>query len=117
MAAALISAEARQRGDQSRRRIFIAARFDAPLDLQGSSFDTLVYDVRDPEIVRRLLPHAEPGTTSADYVVASIAELETTPGSPMVAYCRTRGILVALGDAGPYRVWRIPPPTGPAVAR
>jgi len=59
---------------------------------------------RDPGIVRRRLPRAEPGATSADYVMASIAELETTLGPPMVAYCRARG-MVALGDAAPYRVW------------
>lgn len=113
---ALISGDAGERRDASLRRVFVAARFDTPLDLQGPVFNALVYDTRDPVVVQRLLRGSEPGTGSSDYLIGSLADLQTTRGSPMVAYCARIATLVPLGDAGPYRVWRVSPPSGPTSA-
>jgi hypothetical protein len=108
--AALVDRHARFRAQpHARRRVFVAARFDMPLALQGPAFDTLVYDARDPELVEARLSGGGPGAGPADYVVASIAELETERGTPIVRRLGARARLVPLGDAGPFRVWHIAP--------
>lgn len=93
----------------SRRRVFVAARFDTPLQLQGGKFDTLVVDSRDVALIDRRLGTRGPGAESCDYIIASIAELDTQRGVPIVARASARSPLVHVGDAGPYRVWHVTP--------
>lgn len=110
LAARLIERHDGQRsGGDGRRRVFVAARFDVPLALQGATFDTRVYDARGPNLIDRVLADSGPGAGRSDYIIASIADLATTQGAPLVRRTQARTALVELGDAGPYRVWYVTP--------
>jgi len=105
-AARLIAAhERRLPRDGARRRVYVAARFDAPLALQGRTYDALVYDVRLTRLDDRMLRRVPPGSGTRDYVVSPASE----DNPQFLAALAAEGELIDLGTAGSYRVWYVPP--------
>jgi hypothetical protein len=106
-ASAIVSRDAQVRDPRVPLRIFLAARFDEPLELEGPRYDALLYQAHSPELIERLLRGTAPGTGPSDYLVVSTAELRTDHGSAMASYYGQQQRLIDLGSAGPYRIWRI----------
>jgi hypothetical protein len=91
--------------DGARRRVYLTARFDAPLALQGPTYDALVYDVRLSRLDDRMLRRVQPGSGTRDYVVSPASQDDHA----FLAALAAQGELVDLGTTRTYRVWYVPP--------
>ena len=87
------------------RRFFMAARFDAPMALQPVPYENLVYDARPRSMVERAMERDGPGTGPCDYVIASVAELQTDRGTPLIARLTNEGLIREIGPSGPYMLF------------
>ena len=80
--AELLAQERRRGASCPTRRMFVNARFDAPLSLQSLPYVALVADLHSGELDDTALREA--GRSPCDYLVVTRAELDTQRGSTLV---------------------------------
>jgi hypothetical protein len=93
-----------------RRRLFVATRFDAPLELQPPRFENEVLESRvtfELSLMRQMRVGAGP----CDYVIASRGEIDSVRGVPLLNLVRPTGSLREAGQAGEYVIYAAKNPT------
>ncbi len=109
--AQVLAFERREGIRNGQRRLFVASRFDSPLELQGPRLENLVIDVRGRTERPVILRSRGPGTTPRDYLVIDARENEGG-NSRRLAY--QRGLeagMELIGTCGRYQLYRVK--TGP----
>lgn len=84
----------------STRRMFVNARFDAPLALQSLPYVALVADLHSGELSEAAL--RDVGRSPCDYLVVTRAELETDRGSTLLQRARAVRAWTAVAERGGY---------------
>jgi hypothetical protein len=89
------------------RRLFLASRFDLPLDLQGPGYTNLVFDVRGRNRFDALLASRGPAPGACDYVIATRADAGTLGLGRIGSLVGAKGRLAEAGRAGRFVAYRV----------